>query len=111
MKIGISVENGSVSGHFGHCPTFAVYELNDGAEVGAPTIHQAPPHERGVLPRWLRDLGVDVIVTGGMGRHALALCGELGMQVILGVAEESPADVVERFRAGVLTSGANTCDH
>jgi hypothetical protein len=32
-----------------------------------------PPHEPGVLPSWLHELGADVIIAGGMGQCASSL--------------------------------------
>ena len=71
MKIAIPVEAGRVSMHFGHCQQFEVYEVNetDHTIIGK-AAHTPPPHEPGVLPRWLHELGANVIITGGMGPRA-----------------------------------------
>lgn len=35
-----------------------------------------PPHEPGVLPKWLHDQGVNLIIAGGMGQRAQGLFNE-----------------------------------
>ncbi|MBP7746013.1 MAG: P-loop NTPase [Phycisphaerae bacterium] len=112
MKIAIPVENGRLCTHFGHCAEFAVYDVAPGAKAArAKTVHRAPPHEPGVLPRWLHEQGANVIITGGMGQRAQQLFAENGIQVIMGAPPELADDVVAAYLAGTLQTGANPCDH
>ena len=69
MKIAIPVEAGRVSMHFGHCTEFAIYDVDDASRaIRGTETRTPPPHEPGVLPQWLHELGANVIITGGMGR-------------------------------------------
>lgn len=112
MKIAIPVENGQLCTHFGHCREFAIYEADRGTrQVRAKTLHPAPPHEPGVLPRWLHGLGAEVIITGGMGQRAQQLFAEHNVEVVLGAVPAPVDDVVTAYLAGTLQSGANPCDH
>lgn len=112
MKIAVPVENDRLGGHFGHCPTFALYEIDEARKVAtARNLHAAPPHERGVLPRWLRDLGADVVIARGMGQHAQAHFAAVGVRVVLGAPEENADAVVAKYLDGSLVCEANACDH
>ncbi len=112
MKIAVPVDNGRVSAHFGHCPAFALYEVDEATQtVRSNTSLPAPPHEPGLLPGWLHERGANVIITGGMGQRAQTLFAEHGIQVVVGAPSDPTDDVVRAYLAGALRAGANTCDH
>jgi ATP-binding protein involved in chromosome partitioning len=70
-----------------------------------------PPHEPGVLPKWLHEQGVNVIIAGGMGQRAQGLFTENGIAVVVGAPAAEPETLVEQYLAGTLVSGENVCDH
>lgn len=112
MKIAIPVENGHLCAHFGHCAEFVVYDIDTATKATrAKAVHRAPPHEPGVLPRWLHEQGANVIITGGMGQRAQQLFAQQGIQVVIGAPPDRPDDVVTAYLQGTLQAGANPCDH
>jgi predicted Fe-Mo cluster-binding NifX family protein len=112
MKIAIPLAGEVVSMHFGHCTAFALYEVDEARqEVSAKVMLEAPPHEPGVLPRWLHEHGADVVISGGMGRRALDLFAQQGIRVVVGAGPELADAVVAAYLAGTLRAGANVCDH
>lgn len=110
FKAAVPLANGVLCNHFGHCEKFAVLPVFDG-QIGDPEFHTPPPHEPGVLPRWLGDLGVNLIIAGGMGQRALGLFAEQGIRVITGAPNHEPVALVQSYLAGSLTTGPNVCDH
>ena len=70
-----------------------------------------PPHEPGVLPRWLSEQGVTVVIAGGMGGRARDLFTNFGIRVITGAPVNTPDKIVAAFLDGSLELGENTCDH
>jgi predicted Fe-Mo cluster-binding NifX family protein len=112
MKIAIPLADGKLAMHFGHCEHFALVDVD-------PTSKQmlkredieAPPHQPGLLPPWLANQGVSLIIAGGMGQRAQGLFTEHGIQVLLGAPAETPEKLVADFLAGTLQTGANVCDH
>jgi ATP-binding protein involved in chromosome partitioning len=112
MKIAIPVAEGRLCPHFGHCEQFALVEVDQDAGKVQKTLWLAPPaHEPGVLPRWLREQGVDAIIAGGMGQRAQFLFAQSGVQVIVGAPPAPPEQIVADFLAGTLRTGENVCDH
>ena len=98
--------------HFGHCEQFAVYDISDTTRtVTASTVHTPPQHEPGVLPRWLHELGVTLVIAGGMGRRAMALFEQSGIDVCAGAPALEPEVVVQSYLSGALQTGDNYCDH
>jgi len=66
MKIAVASDNGLVAGHFGHCENFNVFHV-EGEQVVSHEVIANPGHKPGFLPNFLNDLGVNVIIAGGMG--------------------------------------------
>jgi predicted Fe-Mo cluster-binding NifX family protein len=109
-KIAIPVENGKLSGHFGHAHQFALIEVLDGSIV-KEEILVPPPHEPGVLPQWLGSLGVTDILAGGMGQQAIQLFLSNNINVFVGVATKSLRELALDLVNNQLQSGANYCTH
>lgn len=112
MIIAIPVENGKLCSHFGHCPAFALMQIApDGKSVAARRDIDAPPHEPGLLPNWLYERGVNLILCGGMGPRALELFAQKGIEVVTGAPMETPEALVSAHFAGTLKTSPNSCDH
>ena len=112
MKIAIPLAEGRLSMHFGHCEEFAILEVDEQAKkVLSKSLHQAPPHEPGMLPRWLHELGVNVIIAGGMGQRAQQLFAQNNISVVIGARSEAPDQLVSGYLSGSLQTGDNICDH
>jgi len=110
FKVAIPLAEGGLCNHFGHCEQFAVIRVKEGL-IDGKELHTPPPHEPGVLPRWLGELGVDLIFAGGMGQKALSLFAENGIKVITGSPSQAPEVLVQGYLSGTLVSGPNVCDH
>lgn len=110
MKIAIPIAEGKLTAHFGHAAEFAIVHVEN-QEVKDKELLIPPPHEPGVLPKWLGDLGVDVIIAGGMGSRAQDLFGENGIKVLTGAPSLTPEELVQQYLANSLATGENVCDH
>ena len=112
MKIAIPLAGGKLSMHFGHCERFALVEVNPTEKkILKREDIEAPPHEPGLLPKWLAERGANVIIAGGMGQRAQGLFVEWGIQVIVGAPADTPERLVGDYLAGTLQAGENACDH
>ena len=99
----------TVDGHFGHTKEFALYVVQ-GTEIKDVTFVTSPPHEPGLLPRFLGENGIDVIVTGGMGQMAVNLFNQQNIDVILGARGTIESNLNE-YMGGALQSTGSSCDH
>ena len=112
MKIAVPLAAGRLSMHFGHCEEFAILEVDEQAgKVLNKSLHQAPPHEPGALPRWLHELGANMIIASGMGQRAQQLFIQSGITVIVGASAEEPEQLVSAYLNGTLQTEDNICDH
>ena len=110
MRLAIPVAQGTLCPHFGHCEQFAIVDTDDG-KVVSTEYKVPPPHEPGVLPAWLHQLGVNAIVCGGMGMRAQQLFAQNSIEVVYGAPSLPPDEVIRAYLEGTLTTGDNICDH
>lgn len=98
--------------HFGHADTFTLFDVNfETGDIISSQDISAPPHEPGLLPRWLREQGATGIIACGMGIRARNLFEDNGITVTVGV-QPGPADkIIRDFLGGTMESGDNICDH
>jgi len=112
MKIAVPVSGGRLSPHFGHCDTFSLIDVDENTKTLIATQEiEAPAHEPGLLPPWLGERGVTVIIAGGMGGRAQALFADRGIEVVVGAPSDTPEAVVAAYLSGTLETGDNLCDH
>lgn len=109
MKIAISTDSGYVSAHFGRCPSYTLFDIEDGRIIQREEIPN-PGHEPGFLPNYLSQMGVSAIIAGGMGPRAQGLFAEKNIQTIIGV-QGRVDEVIERFLRQELEAGQDLCDH
>ena len=109
-KIAVPITNGSISQHFGHCEEFYIYDIKNDT-IGTKNIAIPPPHEPGMLPKWLSDMGVTDIIAVGMGTRAIGLFTQNKINVFIGVPIKDPDDLVFDLINGTLETSDNTCDH
>ena len=112
MRIAVPVANGNLSLHFGHCEKFALVDVDpDRRTIIRVEEVGAPPHQPGLLPRWLAERGVNTVIAGGMGQRAQGLFTENGIEVVIGAPAAPPQQLVTEYLAGTLRVGENVCDH
>jgi predicted Fe-Mo cluster-binding NifX family protein len=110
-KIAVPVDLlGVLDGHFGHCKLFSLFHTEDGNIVNEEKV-VPPPHEPGVLPKWLAELGVTDVLAGGMGNRAIQIFNQHNVNVFVGAPQLKAADVVNGFLTQSIEFTANYCDH
>lgn len=107
MKIAVASENGMVTEHFGHCEEFMIFDTENNKIVKSETIPN-PGHKPGFLPNFLNDMGVKVIISGGMGGGAIEIFNEKDIEVITG-AKGNAEVVVNSYLKGELKSTGSVC--
>jgi ATP-binding protein involved in chromosome partitioning len=109
-KIAGPLVAGRFSEHFGGAEAFGLFAVDVAKKsVLAKTTLQAPPHERGAFPRWLKEQGAQVILAGGMGPRAVQMFGHFGIEVVPGVVGSDPEAVVKAYLAGTLDTSGGPC--
>ena len=110
-KIAIPVDqDGTLDAHFGHCKFFALYTIEDNKIQKVEQL-VPPPHEPGLLPKWLSEKGVSDIIAGGMGHKAIRLFNEFGVNALVGAPRANGKELIENYLNNTLVLQANYCSH
>lgn len=110
-KIAIPVDDsGMLDGHFGHCKFFAVLTATDKI-IEEEKMIVPPPHEPGLLPKWLAEQGVTDVLAGGMGQKAIQIFNYNEVNVWVGAPRKSARDIAQGFLDNSIQFTANNCDH
>ncbi|NLL49259.1 MAG: dinitrogenase iron-molybdenum cofactor [Firmicutes bacterium] len=107
MKIAVASDKDRVTEHFGHCECFVIFETEKNTIVRSEMVPN-PGHRPGFLPLYLHELGVETIISGGIGGSAVELFNGRKIEVIVGV-KGSPRQAVESYLAGELKSTGSVC--
>ena len=107
IKIAVASENEMVTEHFGHCVNFNVFEVENDQIIKSESLAN-PGHRPGVLPNFLNEMGVNVVISGGMGAGAIDIFNEKGIEVIVGASGNAKA-AAEAYLSGTLKSTGSVC--
>lgn len=108
--IAVPSSNGLLDEHFGHCRQFVLLSVEGDRIISESTI-DAPPHEPGLLPKFLAEKGVTDVIAGGMGNRAIQLFNQHQVNVFVGAPKQAPKEIANGFLNGSLEFSANYCDH
>ena len=112
MKYAVPVSGGVLSPHFGHCEQFALIDVDETKQqILKKELVNSPGHEPGLLPKWLAEQGVSLVIAGGMGSRAQEIFQQNSIGVIIGIMENDPETAVQSYLNGSLSTGDNICDH
>ena len=107
MKIAVASEKEMVAEHFGYCQSFNIFETENNHILKSESIPN-PGHKPGFLPNFLNDMGVKVIIAGGMGGSAIDLFNGKDIEVITGAKGQAKA-AAEQYLQGILKSTGSVC--
>ena len=110
MKIAVTYDQGQVFQHFGHTEFFKVYEIEEGKVVSAEVV-DTNGSGHGALAGVLLDLGVNVLICGGIGGGARNALGSVEIEIYGGVSGDADA-AVAAFLSDSLNYNPNAkCSH
>lgn len=110
MKIAVACENGSIGEHFGHCKQYLVAQCQ-GTEIVEANYLDAPEHQPGVLPKFLADQGVDIVIVGGIGSKAVTLFNHNKIDVYSGCSGDCLTNVTNFLTGRLVSTGAQCAGH
>ena len=112
ITIAIPASNGRLFGHFGGCSQFAFVTADPEQRriLGIRTA-EAPPHQPGLFPLWLREQGTTVVIVGGIGQRAIALLAQYGIPVRAGEPGAEIEKLAAAYLGGQLSAEPEGCSH
>jgi predicted Fe-Mo cluster-binding NifX family protein len=103
--------SGQMSQHFGRCPYYLIVDV-EGDEIKKTDSVNNPyynNHVPGMVPQFINEQAVNVMIAGGMGPRAIDMFSNLGMEVVTG-AIGNVGNVLQAYLRGEI-SGVEPCQH
>jgi predicted Fe-Mo cluster-binding NifX family protein len=103
--------NGQISQHFGRCPSYIIVDV-EGEEIKKADVISNPyydNHVPGMVPKFISEQGVNVMIAGGMGPRAIDMFSNFGIEVVTG-AIGNAGNVLKAYLQGEI-SGVEPCKH
>ncbi len=107
MRIAIPTEGTNVSSHFGKCEQFTIAEIVN-SKVQSKSIISTIGNQHGLLPGFLANNGVSVVIAGGMGDGAKQNLIANNIEIITG-ANGNIDEVLDLYLSGNLKSSNIGC--
>jgi predicted Fe-Mo cluster-binding NifX family protein len=102
IAVTADIDNGldsPVSGHFGHCGAFIVATVRDGEIAQVESVINGAHSSCAEPVSRLADLGVNVLITMGMGMRPFMAAQQMGLSVVRG-EEGTVREAVQRYIEG-----------
>lgn len=113
MKIAIpSTKDNLVDGHFGHCEYYQIYTISDSKEITGMQTLDAPCTCgcKSNIASTLAEMGVSIMLTGGIGAGAINVLNNSGIEVVRGCSGDIQT-LVNDFIKGDISDNGSTCNH
>jgi len=118
MKIALATDDDRgleavLSHHFGRCPYYVVVDIDD-KEIREVKALQSPFYgshgEPGEVPTFIKGIGAQVIIAGGMGPKAIGFFEQFGIQAVTGVSG-MVREVINAYMSGQIEGALPCSDH
>ncbi len=110
-KIALPVtQRNIIDDHFGHCEFYGIYTISDNNEILKAEVIRS---EQGCgcksnIAGVLADMGVTMMLAGGIGEGAINVLRQSGIDVIRGCSGGA-TDAVNQYISGVLVDSGESC--
>lgn len=109
-KIAVTYENGQIFQHFGQTRQFKIYDAEDGKITGS-SMADTNGSGHGALAGFLRGLGVDALICGGIGGGARTALSEAGIQIYGGVSGDADEAAAALLAGSLRYNPDASCSH
>ena len=110
MKIATASDGINISGHFGHCEGFHIFEIENN-EIINSSFTPNPGYKPGFLPVFLHEKGIGTIIAGGMGGGAVDIFNERNVEVVVGASGDAKTAVQNYLNGELQTTGSVCHEH
>ncbi len=110
VRIAVTYENGTIFQHFGRTEQFKLYDVSDG-QIIKEQVAGTNGNGHGALAGFLKDMGVDTLICGGIGGGAKMALAEAGIELYGGVSGEADVAVKEYLAGELSYNPVIECSH
>ena len=103
VRMALPLVAGKLAAQIGQGEQFALIDADrEKKTIVGKELIAANDRQPGLLPRWLREHGVEVLIIGSVGRQLLSMFEEQGIAVRIGEPGSEPEQMVTRYFEGTL---------
>ncbi len=112
MIVTVATNGKEVAEHFGHCPSFTIFEIQHKKIVGVREVSNPyfTNHKPGDVPKLVASFKTDVLIAGSAGPMAINLLKQENIRIFLGVTGKV-RKAVEDYLENKLVFNKNLCPH
>lgn len=110
MKIAVTYEKGQIFQHFGRTEMFKVYDVENG-EIVNSELTGTNGFGHGALAGFLKSLGVEVLICGGIGGGAQTALAEAEIKLYGGVTGDADSAVNALVNDSLICNPDIQCSH
>lgn len=109
-KIAVTYADGQIFQHFGHTESFKIYDVEEGKVVSGQVV-STNGSGHGALAGFLKSMGVDTLICGGIGGGAKTALAQAGIALYGGAMGDADT-AVQNLLDGVLSFNPDVmCSH
>lgn len=109
MRIAVTTEGSQIFQHFGKCPVFTLFSVENG-EIKEKRTVDASRNGHAALTGFLKGMGVNTVICGGIGGGAKQMLASAGIELISGIEGDIDSAVIA-YLSGNLRDMGGECDH
>lgn len=110
MKIAVTYKDGKVFEHFGKTESFKIYNVEDGKIVSSEVVGTGG-NSHGALAGFIKGLGADVLICGGLGEGAKNAVQKQGIKLYAGAEGGADEAVLALLDGSLVASDSANCNH
>lgn len=110
MKVAVTFKDGQIFQHFGHSEQFKVYNV-EGDKIADSQVVDTNGNGHGALAGFLKSLGVDTLICGGIGGGAKTALSNAGITLYGGASGDADKAVEALIKGTLLFNPNVTCNH
>ena len=96
MRIAIPFIKGRLAASFKDCEQFYIIETVN-HEIKEQRLLTPPLMELWLLPHWLQEHNVDIIIVGNANERSIGVIQKAGIKVISGAPDLTPEELIHKF--------------
>lgn len=111
MKIAVPTRGNQIDEHFGHCEFYTIFTVENGEVLKKENL--GSPQGCGCksnIAADLQQMGVSLMLAGGIGTGAINVLAAHGIQVVRGCSGYVD-QAVSQYLKGELTDSGESCNH
>ena len=111
MIIAVTYDNGVINQHFGKTQYMKIYETNDSKEIQKVHLESMGNHTHHGIAGYIKEIGVDVLICGGLGQGAVDALEAAGITIYAGNTGNCDSAVISFLNGSMVQNSKANCNH